>query len=229
MDYEIKQIDKNTWAIENSGVRFFLLTGTQKALMIDSGMTTENAEEIVKQLTDLPIELINTHADIDHIAGNNAFGTALMHPAEYVNYFQGSAFHPTPTPVWDGDIIDLGGRPLRIITQPGHTPGSIALLDINRRTLFSADSIQDGSIFLFGAMRNIIAYRQSLDKVWACREEYDAIIPSHGSLILKPDIIPELMSFTDKIVAGEIPFREDEIFGIKVKVYETAAAVFICD
>ncbi|MCD7763761.1 MAG: MBL fold metallo-hydrolase [Lachnospiraceae bacterium] len=229
MNYEIKQIDSQTLAIENQGVRFFLLTGSQKGLLIDSGMTTENAKEIAESLTDLPLQLINTHADIDHIAGNDAFDTVLMHPAEYVNYFGQRASHPSPTPVWDGDIIDLGGRPLRVITQPGHTPGSIALLDINQRVLFSADSIQDGEIFLFGPMRNLIGYRQSLDKVWACRSEYDKIYPSHASLPLKTDIIPDLMACTDQILTGAASFQTGERFGMPVKIYEMGTAVFLCD
>lgn len=229
MNYEINQVDSQTWVIENQGVRFFLLTGSQKGLLIDSGMTTKNAKEIAESLTDLPLQLINTHADIDHIAGNNAFDTVLMHPAEYVNYFGQRASHPAPTPVWDGDIIDLGGRPLRVITQPGHTPGSIALLDINQRVLFSADSIQDGEVFLFGPMRNLIGYRQSLDKVWACRSEYDKIYPSHASLPLKPDIIPDLMACTDQILTGKASFQAGERFGMPVKIYEMETAAFLCD
>ncbi|MCC8097849.1 MAG: MBL fold metallo-hydrolase [Eubacterium sp.] len=229
MDYEIRQTDSKTWVIEDSGVRFFLLTGEKKGLLIDSGMTAKNAKEIAEGLTELPLELINTHADMDHIAGNDAFDRVLMHPAEYVNYFQGGSVHKAPVPVWDGDIIDLGGRPIKVITQPGHTPGSIALLDINRRILFSADSVQDGRIFMFGPMRNLAAYRQSLDKVWAHRSEYDLIFPSHGSLPLKPDIIPELMAFADKILAGGEEYKNEEIFGMKVKVYEGKAAVFLCN
>ncbi|MCD8156779.1 MAG: MBL fold metallo-hydrolase [Clostridiales bacterium] len=192
-------------------------------------MTTKNAREIAESLTDLPLQLITTHADIDHIAGNDAFDTVLMHPAEYVNYISRGASHPSPTPVWDGDEIDLGGRPLRVITQPGHTPGSIALLDINQRVLFSADSVQDGEIFLFGPMRNLIGYRQSLDKVWACRTEYDTIYPSHASLPLKPDIIPELMACMDQILAGKASFRQGERFGVPIKIYEMGTAVFLCD
>ncbi|MCD8340544.1 MAG: MBL fold metallo-hydrolase [Clostridiales bacterium] len=229
MNYKINRIDDQTWSIEDDGVRFFLLTGTEKGLLIDSGMTTKNAKEIAESLTGLPLQLLNTHADIDHIAGNDAFDTTFMHPAEYVNYFQRGASHPTPTPVWDGDVIDLGGRPLRVITQPGHTPGSIALLDINRRVLFSGDSIQNGDIFLFGPMRNLIGYRQSLDKVWAYRSEYDLIYPSHADLPLKPDIIPALMACMDKILAEEVPFQSGERFGRPIKIYEMETAVFLCD
>ncbi len=73
MAYEIIRISDRTWRIEDSGVRIFLLTGDDKALMIDSGMTLPNAAEIVRGLTDLPVELLNTHADRDHISGNQAF------------------------------------------------------------------------------------------------------------------------------------------------------------
>ncbi|MCD8036408.1 MAG: MBL fold metallo-hydrolase [Clostridiales bacterium] len=229
MNCEINKLYSQTWTIEDGGVRFFLLTGTKKALLIDSGMTAKNAREIAESLTDLPLQLINTHADIDHIAGNDAFDTVLMHPAEYVNYFGRGAKHPAPTPIWDGDIIDLGGRPLRIITQPGHTPGSIAILDINNRALFSADSIQNGEIFLFGPMRNIIGYRQSLDKVWTCHSEYDKIYPSHGDIPLDTDIIPKLMACTDSILSGKASFTNEERFGMKVKKYDMKAAVFLCD
>ena len=42
---EIIQIDEHSWRIEDSMVRFFVLEGTQKALMIDSGMNTPDARQ----------------------------------------------------------------------------------------------------------------------------------------------------------------------------------------
>ena len=38
MDYQIIQINENSWRIEDHGVRFFLLSGTERALLVDSGM-----------------------------------------------------------------------------------------------------------------------------------------------------------------------------------------------
>ena len=35
MSYKVIQMNENTWRIEDMGVRFFLLTGTDKALLID--------------------------------------------------------------------------------------------------------------------------------------------------------------------------------------------------
>ncbi len=229
MGETVIQMDEQTWRIEDDGVRFFLLTGLQRGLVIDTGMTTKNARAIAESLTDLPLLLINTHADIDHIAGNDAFETALMHPAEYGNYLRKDSAHPTPTAVWDGDVIDPGGRPLMVIQQPGHTPGSIALLDITRRVLYSADSIQDDSIFLFGPMRNRIAYRQSLHRIWEYRGRFDEIRPSHGTLPLSPDVILDLMGEMDRILSGQEPYEREEKFGLPVRVYRTESADFFLD
>ncbi len=82
MSYEVIQMNQNTWRIEDMGVRFFLLTGTDKAMLIDSGMTVNNAKDIAAGLTDLPISLLNTHADRDHIGSNEQFESFYMHPSE---------------------------------------------------------------------------------------------------------------------------------------------------
>ena len=65
MEINIKRIDENTWSFEEPSVRFFLLTGTEQALLIDSGMQTHNAKELAEELTAMPLSLLNTHADPD--------------------------------------------------------------------------------------------------------------------------------------------------------------------
>jgi glyoxylase-like metal-dependent hydrolase (beta-lactamase superfamily II) len=47
----------------------------------------------------------------------------------------------------DGDVIDLGDRRLRVVHSPGHTPGSIVLLDEDLRWLYTGDVVYDGAIF----------------------------------------------------------------------------------
>lgn len=112
-------------------------------------------QEIAEGITKLPIMLLNTHADPDHISGNGSFDCFYMHPDEEDNY----KIHGGPgviLPVKDNEIIDLGNRPLKIIFIPGHTPGSVAILDISNRVLISGDTIQDGNIFMFKEHRNNI-------------------------------------------------------------------------
>ena len=82
MEYKIIRMNENTWRIEDGGVRFFLLTGTEKALLVDSGMNVHNVRDIATRLTDLPLSLLNTHADRDHIGSNEQFDMFYMHPDE---------------------------------------------------------------------------------------------------------------------------------------------------
>jgi glyoxylase-like metal-dependent hydrolase (beta-lactamase superfamily II) len=43
----------------------------------------------------------------------------------------------------EGDVVDLGNRRFRVLHLPGHSPGSIALLDEFNGDFFSADAIYD--------------------------------------------------------------------------------------
>mgnify|MGYP004510658923 CR=1 FL=1 len=69
----INKLDDETWSIENNGVRFFLLKGKEKALLIDSGMDVPYVKALAERLCNLPVKLLNTHADIDHIGVNDEF------------------------------------------------------------------------------------------------------------------------------------------------------------
>ena len=225
----INKIDSGTWSFEEGGVRFFLLTGSEKALLIDSGMQTQNARELAQELTGLPLSLLNTHADPDHIASNHEFESFYMHPSELVVYHNLQHKSGNALPVWDGDIIDLGGRPLRIIALPGHTPGSIAVLDVNCRRLFSGDPIQDGSIFMFGVHRSMQAYIDSLERLQGYVSEFDEIFPAHGSCPVKPGLIPELCRSAHDILSGKVQGEAREMFGTPITAYDVGAATFLCD
>ncbi len=80
------QINDTTWRIEDGHVRFLLFCGTERAALIDTGMNTPNARQIAESLTGLPLILINTHADREHISGNGAFEEVYMSPAEDGHY-----------------------------------------------------------------------------------------------------------------------------------------------
>ncbi len=51
----------------------FLLVGEERALLVDSGNGIGNIREICRELTDLPVSLVNTHSHYDHIGGNYLF------------------------------------------------------------------------------------------------------------------------------------------------------------
>ena len=225
---DIIQINSTTWRIEDNGVRFFLLAGSEEALLIDSGMNTPNAKQIAESITKLPIMLLNTHADPDHISGNSSFDCFYMHPDEENNYrSRGGA--GIILPVNDNDIIDLGSRPLKIIFIPGHTPGSIAVLDINNRVLISGDSVQDGNIFMFKEHRNLPLYVESLKKLSLYTGELDTKYPSHGSFPVYPGLIASLIEGAEEIINGTAKGKVVDIFGTQAMLYKFPYAGFLCD
>ena len=224
---EIIQVNDNTWRIEDGMVRFFLLTGTKEALLIDSGMNTPDAKEIAESITSLPIRHLFTHADRDHIAGSNAFDSILMSPNEEVLYRR---HYNTGTieAVQQGDIIDLGNRPLEIIDLPGHTYGSIAVLDCNNRVLISGDSIQDGRIYMFGEHRNLPNYIAGLTALSQYEDRFDTIYPSLSTFPISPDLIPKLIEGAEQILAGQAEGKEIDLFGNTVLLHQFEFAGFLC-
>ena len=228
MEYQIIQINHNTWRIEDNGVRFFLLAGEERALLVDSGRDVLNAREIAESLTDLPLSLLNTHADGDHVACNGQFESFYMHPAEEPNYRRGDR-PGTILPVQEGDVLDLGGRPLEIIHIPGHTPGSIALLDIADRVLISGDPVQDGRIFMFGPFRNMENYIRSLEHLqnWAGR--FDEVWPSHASFPVSLELIGKLYDGAQDILAGKVSCSPEELYGKRILAFDLGFATFLCD
>ena len=230
----IIRIDEKTVRIEDGGVRFFLLEGTEKALLVDTGMNTLDAKAIAESLTELPLSLINTHADRDHISGNLSFATFYMSHAEIAHYASGIQ-QTTPEdvgrilPVREGDLIDLGERPLLVIDNPGHTPGSIAILDIKNRVLIGGDAIQDGNIFMFGKYRNIEQYVKSLEHIREYGDRFDVVYPSHGTFPVSPELIDDLIGGAQKIIAGTAESTVIELFGRKIRLFRFPYAGFLCD
>ncbi len=229
MGCEIIKVNDQTFRIEDDTVRFFVLTGDDKALLVDSGMNTPNAREIAQSITDLPIILINTHADIDHISGNKAFDKAYMSPSEAAFYHNTQKCVGDIIPVWEDDIIELGSRVLKVIMLPGHTSGSIGLLDEKYRVLISGDNIQDGRIFMFGDNRDMFAYIHSLERLELYKDNFDTIYPSHGSFPLKADIIPKLIKGAKLITQNKLEHTEADFMGKKIWVYDVNAAKFLCE
>lgn len=222
-------VDERTWCYDEGGVRFFLLTGSERALLVDSGMRTNNARDLAEQVTDLPITLLNTHCDRDHVGSNAQFEEVWVSPMELVHP---SAPHEACIvhPIWDGEIIDLGDRELEVIALPGHTPGSVALLDRASGMLFSGDPIQrDGRIFMFGAMRSMAAYIHSLRRLSLRIDEITSIWPCHAACPIDTGAIAELISGAEAVQRGEVPCTMTEMHGTPIREYDVGTSTFLCD
>lgn len=205
MEYTAKLLQENFWVIDQGGVRCFLFVGEEKAVLIDTGFGGD-LKAVCDVITDNPIVLITTHSDRDHIGSDEQFPEQYMHPAEFDAYERRSGKPTHAKPIWEGDTITVGGYTLEVVLAPGHTPGSIMLLEREKKFIISGDSLQTGTIYLFGDGRNLKAFRASmtkLEKLWK-DGAFDTIYPSHGSLDVPADVIPDHIALADALLAGTL-------------------------
>lgn len=231
--YKTIQIDEGFYGIEQDFVRCFLFVGEEKALLIDTGFGGDDLKEYVKKITELPVEVIFTHADGDHVGNAAQFEKRLMHPSEYDYYFGRNQNTVPMEPVWEGDIIDITKFNFEVILIPGHTPGSIALLERNRRFLIGGDSIQTGKIYMFGAGRNFPAFIDSMKKLEHRISEFDKVYASHDEACIGPDTVRRLLSGAERVMQGQVePVEDNELsdrFGRKIFCYETEGVAFLAE
>ena len=85
----------------------------------------------------------------------------------------------------DGDLLDVGGTSLRIVTTSGHSPGHIAVHDAERGVLFTFDDVQGAGVpiahtsdWLAPLYHDVDAYVGGLRRLEALT--FDTLVPAHG-------------------------------------------------
>lgn len=99
---------------------------------------------------------------------------------------------------------------LHVIETPGHTPGSICLLDRKNRILFSGDTLSYGPVFLGGDHRDIHTYRETLVKLMTMGG-FDTIYPCHSTCPVSLSVISALLAAVDGALDGSIPPEPSDI------------------
>ena len=211
----------------------YLVEGSQHALLIDTGMGIGNLRALVSTLTRLPVIVVNSHTHPDHTGSNWQFDTIDNFDSDYARKnAKGSteiraelepgkicgalpkgfdpatyATRPWHTARWlhDGDIINLGGRSLRVIATPGHSPDSICLFDAHDGLLFTGDTYYPGPIYVFGPGSDPVAYQHSIDRLAALVPQVRLVLGGHNVPIAPPSILPELAREYAEVLAGKIP------------------------
>ena len=207
MGFTAEKTKHGFWSIESDGVRAFLFEGEKKALLVDTTRST-GLGAFCKTLTAKPIFVVTTHADIDHIASDSEFSERYMHPSEFAHCAVKGSFLPDTRPIWEGDIIDIGTYKFEIVLIPGHTPGSIMLVEREKRFALGGDSIQTGPIFMFGPGRNFHAFIASMTKILPIVKDLDTIYSSHHELMIPPSMVSELIDGAKGYLAGKAEYFE---------------------
>lgn len=225
MEYEVKKLTDNIWTIDEFGVRSFIVVGRDKALVIDTGMNGVDFISEIRKITDLPVMLVNTHSDVDHVGANSAFaGLPSYAHRDEVKYLA-SDEHPY-LPVEDGYVFDLGGVKLEVVATPGHTPGHICLFDRERGILFTGDTASEVPIWMFGDdKRNLEAFKSSLKKLMGM-DGIKELFPCHGNIPIKPEgLFEDILALAESVERGDSEWVEAEpMEGVKVKLHKLGRA-----
>lgn len=110
----------------------------------------------------------------------------------------------------DGDIIDLGERTLEVIFTPGHSPGSICLLDKKHRLLFTGDVFFPGPLYAHPEDVDIDAYIASIDKMNSRLHEYDILCAGHNDPWVKSEVIPRVAEAFSTVLSGKGEYQESK-------------------
>jgi glyoxylase-like metal-dependent hydrolase (beta-lactamase superfamily II) len=106
--------------------------------------------------------------------------------------------------IHDGEKIDLGGRELKVISTPGHTPDAICLLDRKNGLLFTGDTFYAGPIWLYRPETDLNAYINSVAKIAALAPHLHLLLPSHNVPEADPSQLPKLLAAIKKVRDGKI-------------------------
>jgi hydroxyacylglutathione hydrolase len=208
-DLEISQLEDHVWVIETTDkTTMYLIEGTKKAMLIDTGTKCEKLDEVIRKITQKPLYVVITHAHGDHDGNIQYFKEIYLHPADTV--LMGKTYKGKINFVNEGYVFDLGGKKIKVSQMPAHTPGSIVLLDKNAGSCYSGDAFGSGQVWLqlrpFAPMSSYVNSCKKMEKLMD--EGITKIYCGHYPYVKKAynkQYITEMRTLAEALVNGTAP------------------------
>ena len=213
----------------------YLLIGSEQAMLVDTLQGIGDLKSVVEQLTNLPVIVINTHSHFDHVSGNyqfdNIYGVDNAFTLENTKGHDHSvnAGNMTADTFWknvpkdfsadtyenkpykiskffkDGEIIDIGDRPIEIAFVPGHSPDSIILIDKNNRLMMTGDSFYPASLYVYSATSSFRDYLNSVQTMLKYQSDVDFLLPGHNETMQPATYLAKLRAATLAVKDNQTP------------------------
>ena len=207
-DVVFHQIDEHTWVGTGhlmANESLYLVEGNERAVLIDAGTKIADLDKIAGSITQKPIMLVATHAHPDHTGSAiNYFPELYINPADAASPFL-KDYRGKVIGLRDGEIIDLGGRSLEVVFTPGHTPGSITLIDKNAGYGFSGDSFGSGNLLLFGTFSTLLETCQKMSAIMG-KSGIKYLYPGHymGKNVETKQRVDDMATISKDVLAGKV-------------------------
>ena len=218
----------------------YLILGTERALLFDTGMGIAPISQVVAELTELPVTVLNSHTHMDHVGGNAEFESIVAMDTDYTrtrsrglsnervrSEVEGAALCvPLPAGVTvdsyvsrpftitevarDGHTLDLGDRDFEVLHIPGHTPDAIALHEPASGYLWTGDSFYEGPIWLFAEETDLDVYRSSVARMAGLVPHLTRVFPAHNTPVAEPVRLVELRDALEGALMGTLEGQPGE-------------------
>lgn len=226
---------------DGSDVCEYLIEGSERAALIDTGYGIGDLKGYIESLTDKPYEVFITHGHVDHASGAGQFPTVRMNLADVETHARHCTvefrmemikqhtalkvdeadFVPQRTapftPLNDGDTVDLGGVTLRWVHVPGHTRGTMAVLIEEERTIMLGDACGVGVLLALPESDTVEHYLASLRKVQALEPLYDKVLRQHGTCSSTPHVVEDNIENCEAILNGTDDAVPAEMRGVPAR------------
>lgn len=193
-----------------TGGNIILLDGDDGLVMIDDGMPKffDLLNAKIKELVGKPVDfIINTHLHGDHVGNNAGFAKSGAHIIAHDNVRKKLAIKEGPEsrslPVFtfnDRFTSHLNGQPMQSIhLREAHTDGDTAVYFPESNVIHAGDVFFNG-MFPFIDLDNggsVKGYIAAQTAIAAMANEKTKIVPGHGPLASKPDLLQAIKMLTD--------------------------------
>ena len=209
-------------------------------MLVDTLQGIGDLKSVVTQLTKLPVVVINTHSHFDHVSGNFQFDEiyAVNNPFA-LNNAKGhehsvNAGNMTADTFWknvpkdfsvdnyenkpykisqylnDGEIVDIGDRPIEVVFTPGHSPDSIILIDRNNRLMMTGDSFYPAPLYVYSATSSFRDYANSVQTMLSYQNDVDFLLPGHNETMQTATYLAKLRDATLAVQDNRIVSTVDD-------------------
>jgi glyoxylase-like metal-dependent hydrolase (beta-lactamase superfamily II) len=236
--FEVYEIRNGVFAIyephQFEEVISYLILGSRRALLFDTGLGIGKISSVVAKLTPLPVIVLNSHTHFDHTGGNAEFSHILDPDTSFTrknaegqsNIYSRDALtsdricgqlpaevradsysiRPFKITQWvkDGEHIDLGSRELEVIFTSGHTPDSLCIWDRANGLLFTGDTFYLGPIYLFTPETDFVAYVRSVNRLAALTPAVKLLLPGHNVPTADSHYLDELARAVQQVKSGNL-------------------------
>lgn len=225
-------------------VNIGLVVGNEKAAVIDTGFgVTDTLRSYIEAITDKPLVCLATHGHPDHVGAAALFDEVYMNDRDAVllpvslsyerrmgdvfgrpgydealyeyckeHIVDGSNF--TYKNMDEGDVFDLGGVKLEVIAVPGHTQGSVVLLNRAENYIYIGDAVgkRNALVNLPPEKRvGLQAYRDGLRKLISVMNDETELYYGHSTELFPHSYVRDMERAVTEVLDGKTENDKDSV------------------